>query len=111
MYTKVMKLLEGFLDSNISERLAELLLDIGNELLLQTVFDAALKWLRRSFEVLNKVDSICLTENGTELRLNVMHSLGMKLHLPPHWNWAHSASHLLTSEEKTFSESMHQKLW
>ncbi|KAL7275567.1 sporulation-specific protein 22 [Rhizina undulata] len=75
MYSKATEGKQLLLDPRTSESLADVLYDIGNDFLLQNAFDAATKWLQRSFDLLNNVDPVCLSESGGELRLAVTHSL------------------------------------
>ncbi|KAH0614706.1 uncharacterized protein H6S33_000342 [Morchella sextelata] len=75
MYSKAKEQQQSLLDPRMSENLIDALYEIGNELLQQSVFDAATKWLQRSFDVISEMDPISLSESGAELRLAVMHSL------------------------------------
>lgn len=79
MYSKAIEQQQSLFDPRTSESLVDALYDIGSELLQQNVFDAATKWLQRSFDVLSGLDPSCLSESGGELRLAVMHSLGMRI--------------------------------
>jgi tetratricopeptide (TPR) repeat protein len=72
MYSKATELLEP----RSAEKLVSALYEIGHELLQLNVFDAAIKWLQRSFEVIDGVDPVMLSPGGAELRLAVMHNLG-----------------------------------
>lgn len=77
MYSKAIEQQQSLFDPRASESFVDALYDIGSELLQQNVFDAATKWLQRSFDVLCGLDPGYLSESGVELRLAVMHSLGM----------------------------------
>lgn len=77
MYSKAIEQQQSLFDPRTSEGFVDALYEIGSELLQQNVFDAATKWLQRSFDVLSGLDPGCLSESGGELRLAVMHSLGM----------------------------------
>lgn len=77
MYSKAVEHQKLLLDPRTSENFVDAIYEIGNELLQQNVFDAAAKWLQRAFDVLSGLDPIGLSESGGELRLAVMHSLGM----------------------------------
>lgn len=79
MYSKAIEQQQSLFDPRTSESFVDALYDIGSELLQQNVFDAATKWLQRSFDVLCGLDQGHLSESGVELRLAVMHSLGMCL--------------------------------
>ena len=75
MFNKALTALETDGESNASEALAQIAFEIGNGLCGQKVYDAAIKWIKRSFDILNKIDPICLSEKGSDRRFAVMHSL------------------------------------
>ncbi|KAF8469089.1 meiosis protein SPO22/ZIP4 like-domain-containing protein [Kalaharituber pfeilii] len=75
MYNKIMTLDQSLLEMRTFEGLAEVLFEIGDGLFLQGILDAAIKWLRRAFEVLSNQNILCLSEEGSELRFSVMHNL------------------------------------
>ncbi|KAF8420073.1 meiosis protein SPO22/ZIP4 like-domain-containing protein [Tirmania nivea] len=62
-------------NTGTSEALAKVILKIGNGLLAQNAFVAAVKWLRRALEVLDGINPICLTKTCAELHYSVLHSL------------------------------------
>lgn len=72
MYSKAAELLEP----RSAEILGADLYEIGYELLQLDVFDGAIKWLQRSFEVIDGVNPLMLSPRGTGLRLAVMRNLG-----------------------------------
>lgn len=77
MYSKAEEQQQLLLDPRASGGLVDALYEIGNELLQQGAFGAAIKWLQRSFDVLSAMNPEGLSESGGEIRLAVMHSLGM----------------------------------
>ncbi|KAI5791651.1 meiosis protein SPO22/ZIP4 like-domain-containing protein [Peziza echinospora] len=75
MFNKALTSLETDGECIASEALAQVAFEIGNGLCGQKVYDAAIKWIKRSFDILNKIDPICLSEQGSDRRFAVMHSL------------------------------------
>lgn len=75
MYSKALPAQDIQGNTSASEALAKGILSIGNGLLTQSAFVAAVKWLRRALEVLDGINPMCLTETCTELRYSVLHSL------------------------------------
>jgi len=75
MYGKALLVQDIQGNTGASEALAKVILSIGNGLLAQNAFAAAVKWLRRALEVLDGISPMCLTETCTELRYIVLHSL------------------------------------
>lgn len=70
-------------DPRLTERMTEALLEIGSELLSTRSYDAAEKWLQRSFDLINRVDPSYLSESGTEMRMALTHKLGTYFLPPP----------------------------
>ncbi|KAF8454550.1 meiosis protein SPO22/ZIP4 like-domain-containing protein [Terfezia claveryi] len=75
MYGKALLVQDAQGNTGTSEALAKAVLSIGNGLLAQNAFVAAVKWLRRALEVLDGINPMCLTETCAELRYIVLHSL------------------------------------
>lgn len=75
MYNKAMFANKVLDDASASERLARVIMNIGTSLLSQNAFDSAIKWLRRSLEVLSGVNPLHISDAGTELRYSVMYNL------------------------------------
>ena len=75
MYNKATFSNEVLDDATASERLARVIMNIGTSLLSQNIFDSAVKWLRRSLEVLSGVNPLHISDVGTELRYTVMYNL------------------------------------
>ena len=75
MYNKAISVNEALDDATASERLVRVVMNIGTSLLSQNIFDSAVKWLRRSLEVLSGVNPLRVSDAGTELRYSVMYNL------------------------------------
>lgn len=71
MYTKAL-LLERALDPSTAESLADLLFEMGRELLGKKQFDLAVKWLDRAFAVLNTQELDRLSSDASELRTSII---------------------------------------
>jgi hypothetical protein len=71
MYTKA-SLSERLLDPSTAESLADLLFEMGRELLEKKQFDLAVKWLDRAFTVLNSQELDRLSSNASELRTSII---------------------------------------
>lgn len=65
------------LDPATAETLADLLYEIGKELLVKKQFESATKWLERSYAVITRQDVEELRMDAGELRVSIMHSLGV----------------------------------
>lgn len=71
MYTKA-SLSERLLDPSTAESLADLLFEMGRELLGRKQFDLAVKWLDRAFAVLNNQELDRLSSDTSELRTSII---------------------------------------
>jgi hypothetical protein len=71
MYTKA-SLSEQLLDPSTAESLADILFEMGRELLGKKQFDLAVKWLDRAFAVLNSQDLDRLSSDASELRTSII---------------------------------------
>lgn len=71
MYTKA-SLSERLLDPSTAESLADLLFEMGRELLGRKQFDLAVKWLDRAFAVLNSQELDRLSSDASELRTSII---------------------------------------
>jgi hypothetical protein len=71
MYTKA-SLSERLLDPSTAESLADLLFEMGRELLEKKQFELAVKWLDRAFTVLNSQELDRLSSNASELRTSII---------------------------------------
>ena len=58
-----------------AESLADLLYEIGKDLLHKKQLESAVRWLERSLDVLGEQDLEKLSRDAGELRLSIMHSL------------------------------------
>ena len=77
MFNKAVEVQESLGDSHASEGLAQVALDIGNGFFGQKTYAVAIKWLRRAFDILGKIDPVCLSDRGSEIRFAVMHGLAL----------------------------------
>jgi len=62
-------------DPHTTESLADVLYEMGKDLLAQQQFSMAVKWLDRSYEVLGKQDLDRLSIDASELRVSIMECL------------------------------------
>ncbi|KAI9746996.1 MAG: hypothetical protein M4579_007543, partial [Chaenotheca gracillima] len=62
-------------DAATAESLADLLLEIGRELLAKKQFESAAKWLERSYDALMSQDQERLSLEAGELRLCISQSM------------------------------------
>jgi hypothetical protein len=74
---------QQFFDPNTSESLADVLFEMGKDLLNKQQYQMAAKWLDRSYEVLNGYDLDRLSMDAGELRMSIMEAsvkalLGLK---------------------------------
>ncbi|KAK4204676.1 meiosis protein SPO22/ZIP4 like-domain-containing protein, partial [Triangularia verruculosa] len=74
MYTSTERL-RKFLTRDYTERLADVLYEIGKSLSVKRDYKIAVKWLERANEVVNSVGVDQLTREGVELRLAVLQAL------------------------------------
>lgn len=59
------------------EKFVDALLKIGKDLMGQNVHDRAVLWLKRAYDVINKIDAELIVDQGQELQLGIMHNLGI----------------------------------
>lgn len=71
MYTKA-SLSERLLDPSTAESLADLLFEMGRELLGKKQFDLSVKWLDRAFAVLSSQELDKLSTDASELRTSII---------------------------------------
>ncbi len=71
MYTKA-SVSERQLDPNTAENLADLLFEIGRELLGKKQYELAVKWLERAYSVLESQELDKLSTDATELRTSII---------------------------------------
>jgi hypothetical protein len=71
LYAKV-SLIEHQLDPNTTESLADLLFEMGRELLAKKQFELAVKWLDRAFHVLSSQELDKLSIDASELRTSII---------------------------------------
>ncbi|KAK4655881.1 sporulation-specific protein 22 [Podospora pseudocomata] len=74
MYSSAERL-RGFLTRDYTERLADVLYEIGKSLSGKEDYKIAVKWLERANEVVNSVGVEQLTREGVELRLAILQAL------------------------------------
>lgn len=69
----------GTLDPGVVENLADLLHEIGRNLLQLRSFDMAVKWLERALDALCSHSLERLSPDASDLRMSVLHDLGEKI--------------------------------
>lgn len=74
MYTKA-ELLRQFLTPEYTERLADVLYEIGKSLAVRSDFVIAVKWFERANDVINGQELEQLSREGVELRLAILQAL------------------------------------
>src|SRR5690242_12345639 len=74
MYTKA-ESLSQFLNPEYTERLADVLYEIGKSLSARRDFPIAIKWLERANDVINGQELEHLSREGLELRLAILQAL------------------------------------
>ena len=62
---------------SMAETLADLFYEIGNSMLVRGQQSLATRWLRRSYDALSLHDLEKFSHDASELRLCVLHALGM----------------------------------
>ncbi|TAQ83981.1 hypothetical protein B7494_g7694 [Chlorociboria aeruginascens] len=62
-------------DPNTSESLADVLYEIGKDLLVKKQYEIAVKWLERAYELLINQELDRLSMNASELRMSIMEAL------------------------------------
>lgn len=71
-------------EASAFEHLADLLFEVGKGLLNKHEPSRAARWLRRAMEILADQDMALLSPDALELRLSIMHYLGMYSGLRKH---------------------------
>jgi hypothetical protein len=74
MYKLSISAIQGF-DYNVAESLADVLYEMGKDLLHKQQHQLAVKWLDRSYEVLNGQELDRLSIDASELRTSIMQTL------------------------------------
>jgi hypothetical protein len=74
MYKLSISAIQGF-DYNVAESLADVLYEMGKDLLHKQQYQLAVKWLDRSYEVLNGQELDRLSIDASELRTSIMQTL------------------------------------
>ncbi|KAH8599135.1 meiosis protein SPO22/ZIP4 like-domain-containing protein [Bisporella sp. PMI_857] len=74
MFKKSMSCQQCF-DPNTAESLADVLFELGKDLLVKREYLIAVKWLERSYHVLSSQELDKLSSNASELRLSIAESL------------------------------------
>lgn len=75
MFSRV-NTVNGVLDPTTAEKLADLLYEIGRDLMQKKQYELAVTWLERSYDVLSGQNLELLSPDVGDLRLSVMHDLG-----------------------------------
>ena len=66
------------IDLSNAEALADLLFEVGRDLLRRRDYHRAVKWLEKSHDVLTAQEPDKLSQDTVELKFSVMHHLGEK---------------------------------
>jgi hypothetical protein len=74
MFKLALSSIQSF-DSNTAESLADILYEMGKDLLHKQQYPLAVKWLERSYEVLNDQELDRLSIDASELRTSIMQTL------------------------------------
>lgn len=69
------ELVDNRLGPSTAESLADLLYEIGKDLLHKKQLESAVRWLERSLDVIGEQDLEKLSPDAGELRLSIMHGL------------------------------------
>ena len=83
MYSKILIHLK-WLDPATAQDIADLLYEIGKESFRKQEHEIAVKWLERAYDVLSTQSLERLSFNAGDLRMNILHDLGMDS-LRPFW--------------------------
>jgi hypothetical protein len=75
MYSKI-RIDPNNVESSGAESLADLLLEIGNDLVQKRQLEIGVKWLERSYDALAQCDLDQLSRDAGELKLSITQSLG-----------------------------------
>jgi hypothetical protein len=76
MYAKS-KQLACSLAPSTAENLADLFYEIGKGMMKKHIYEPAVRWLERAYDVLGEQDIELLSSEAGELRLSVMQSIGL----------------------------------
>jgi hypothetical protein len=77
MFTKC-KHLTSTLTPTSAEALADLLYEIGKDTLTKCNYESAIRWLERAYDILGEQNLEMLSPEASELRLTIMHSIGIR---------------------------------
>jgi hypothetical protein len=80
MYAK-WKQLGGTTTLDSAEVVGDLLYEIGKDALTKNNYELAIKWLERAYDALSEQDLDLLSSDASELRLSIMHSIGLFIKL------------------------------
>lgn len=90
MFAKSKQLSSG-MDPSTAESLADLMYEIGRDLLGKRNYELAVRWLERAYDVLGEQDIEALGPEAGELRLGIMQTIGI---LSSNACWTHSNTEL-----------------
>lgn len=68
------------MDSTTAESLADLLYEMGKDLMGKRNYELAIRWLERGYDVLGEQDLETLGPEAGELRLSIMQTMGTAFH-------------------------------
>jgi TPR repeat protein len=75
------KQLSSEMNSSTAESLADLMYEMGRDMLRKRHYELAVRWLERAYDVLGEQDIEVLGPEAGELRLGIMQTIGL---LPYH---------------------------
>jgi hypothetical protein len=76
MFAKCKKLTDA-LTPDSAETLADLLFEMGKDSLTNQNYEVAIRWLERAYDILGEQDMEMLSPEASELRLSIIHSIGV----------------------------------
>lgn len=71
------KQLSRFLTAPLAESVADLLYEMGQDLLSKNDYEATTRWLERAYDILGEQSLETLSAEAGELKLSIMQSIGM----------------------------------
>lgn len=75
MFSKC-KQLSRFLTASLAESIADLLYEMGRDLLGKNDYEGATRWLERAFDVLQEQSLEVLSAEAGELKMSIMQNIG-----------------------------------
>jgi hypothetical protein len=76
MFSKI-KLMHCTIPSSTAEIFADLMYEMGKDLLRKRNYELAVRWLERAYDVIGEQELEMLSSEAGELRLSIMQSIGL----------------------------------